>query len=74
MARLSEEEKRELLSIGPSLTADLAKVKKRERSRFHRPDGTVDYAALTSFLNQINVLLGHPRKAFRPILGDKFLL
>jgi hypothetical protein len=74
MARLSEEEKRELLSVGPSLSADLAKIKKMARSPFHKPDGTVDYAALTSFLNQMNVLLGHPRKAFRPILGDKFLL
>jgi hypothetical protein len=74
MARLSEEEKRELLSVGPSLTADLAKIKNQARSSSHKPDGTVDYVALTSFLNQMNVLLGHPRKAFRPILGDKFLL
>jgi len=74
MARLSAEEKRELLSVGPSLSADLAKIKKRAGSPFHKSDGTVDYAALTSFLNQINVLLGHPRKPFRPILGDKFLL
>lgn len=74
MARLSEAEKREFLSVGPSLTADLAKIKKRARSPFRRSDGTVDYVALTSFLNQMNALLGHPRKAFRPILGDKFLL
>lgn len=74
MARLSEEEKRELLSVGPSLSADLAKIKKRARSPFHKFDGTVDYVALTSFLNQINVLLGHPRKPFRPIVGDRFLL
>jgi hypothetical protein len=74
MARLSEDEKRELLSAGPSLSADLAKIKKRARSPFHKSDGTVDYVGLTSFLNQINTLLGHPRKAFRPILGDKFLL
>lgn len=74
MARLSEEEKRELLSVGPSLNADLAKIKRKGRSPFHRADGTVDYAALTSFLNQINLLLGHPRKNFRPIEGDRFLL
>ncbi len=74
MARLSEEEKKELLSAGPSLTADLAKVKNQARSPFHKSDGTVDYVALTSFLIQTNVLLGRPRKAFRPILGDKFLL
>ena len=64
MARLSEEEKRELLSAGPSLSADLAKIKRRAGSPFHKSDGTVDYA----------VLLGHPRKPFRPIEGDRFLL
>jgi hypothetical protein len=74
MARLSEEEKRELLSVGPSLSADLAKIKTRAGPPFRKPDGTIDYPALTSFLNQMNVLLGHPRKPFRPILGDKFLL
>ncbi len=74
MARLSEEEKRDLLSAGPSLAADLAKIKKPAGTAFHKPDGTVDYAALTSFLNQVNALLGHPRKAFRRIEGDRFLL
>jgi hypothetical protein len=74
MTRLSEEEKRELLSVGPSLAADLAEIKKKARSPFRKADGTVDFAALTSFLNQMNVLLGHPRKAFRPIEGDRFLL
>jgi hypothetical protein len=74
MARLSEEEKRELLSVGPSLSADLAKIKKRAGSPFRKPDGTMDFVALTSFLNQANALLGHPRRPFRPILGDKFLL
>ena len=66
MARLSEEEKRELLSVGPLLTADLAKVKKQAKYPFHKPDGTVDYAALTSFLNQMNVLLGHPPQGVPP--------
>jgi hypothetical protein len=74
MARLSEEERRELLFAGPSLSADLERIKKRARSPFRNPDGTTDYAGLTSFLNQVNALLGHPRKPFRPILGDKFLL
>lgn len=74
MARLSEEEKRELLSVGPSLSADLARIEKRAGTRFRKSDGTMDYAGLTSFLNQMNALLGHPRKPFRPILGDKFLL
>ena len=74
MARLSEEEKREVLSAGPSLSADLEKIKTRAGSPFHKPDGRMDYASLTSFLNQMNALLGHPRKPFRPILGDNFLL
>jgi hypothetical protein len=74
MARLSEAEKRELLSAGPSLAADLAKIKKKAGSAFRKPDGSANYASLTSFLNQMNILLGHPRKAFRPIRGDRFLL
>lgn len=74
MARLGEEEKRDLLSAGPSLAADLAKVRKPAGTAFHKADGRFDYAALTSFLNQVNALLGHPRKAFRPIKGDRFLL
>ena len=74
MARLTEREKRELLSVGPSLARSMARIKRRPRSSFHKADGTVNYAALISFLNQVNVLLGHPRKAFRPIEGDRFLL
>ncbi len=74
MARLSAEEKRELVAAGPALTSDLAKIKARTGSPFCGPDGKMDYVALTSFLNQMNRMLGHPRKAFRPIEGDKFLL
>jgi hypothetical protein len=74
MAKLNEEEKRELLSVGPSLAAELEAVKKQAGSPFRMKDGTVDYAALTSFLNQMNVLLGHPRKPFRPMEGERFLL
>ncbi len=74
MAKLSAEEKRELLAAGPALTAELAKVKPRAASPFHPSDGGVDYIALTSFLNQVNRLLGHPRKPFRRIEGEKFLL
>ena len=71
---MSEEEKRDLLSAAPSLAADLAKIKKAGGSPFRKPDGTVDHAAPASFLNQANALLGHPRKAFRRIEGDRFLL
>jgi hypothetical protein len=74
MARLTEEEKRELLSVGPSLARCMASIKRGPRSPFHKSDGTVDYVALTSFLNQTNLLLGHPRKPFCPIEGDRFLL
>lgn len=74
MARLSEEEKRDLLSSGPSLSREMAGIGKAGRSAFHKPDGTMDLAALTSFLNRVNALLGHPRRPFRPITGDRFLL
>jgi hypothetical protein len=60
--------------VGPLLSAELEKIKKRSRSPCHKSDGTVDYVALTSFLNQINTLLGHPRKPFRPIEDDRSLL
>lgn len=71
---MSEEEKRELLSVGPSLAADLAEIRKKGGSPFRKPDGNLDTRALVSFLNEINRLLGHPRKPFRPIEGDRFLL
>ena len=74
MARLTDEEKRELLSVGPSLARCMAEIKRGLRSPFHKSDGTVDYVALASFLNQTSALLGHPRKPFRPIEGDRFLL
>lgn len=74
MARLSEEEKRALLSSGPLLSRELAKIRKAARPAFRRPDGTMDLAAVASFLNRINALLGHPRRPFRPINGDLFLL
>jgi hypothetical protein len=74
MARRTEQEKRELLSAGRSLTDDLAEIKRKGRSAFHKRDGTMDYPSLISFLNQINVLLGHPRKPFHPIQGDRFVL
>ena len=64
MVRLSEEENRELLSAWHSLSAGLAKIKTRRTSAFHKADGTMDDPALTSFLNQMNALLGHPRKPF----------
>ena len=74
MARLTDAEKRELLSVGPSLARSMAEIKRGLRSDFHKSDGTVDYVALASFLNQTSALLGHPRKPFRPIEGDRFLL
>jgi len=74
MARLSKEEKRELLSKGPSVAAEMAMIKKEVGALFYNSDGTLNYVAITSFLNQMNLILGHPRKSFRPIKGDRFLL
>ncbi len=73
MARLTDTERKELLAASPALAKDMASLKKTEH-RFYTDKGHIDLNKIRAFLNQMNELLGHPRKPCLPMDGDKFLL
>lgn len=56
-----------------SMNKDMEQVNKN-RQTFIREDGTYDAAAWLDFATQFNAYMGHARRPFTPITGDKFLL
>ncbi len=73
MARLSDAERKELLASGPALAKDMARLKKAAKGSYVA-GGQAYLKNTMAFLNQMNELLGHPRKPFQPMDGDNFLL
>jgi len=73
MARLTDTERKELLTASQALAKDMASLKKTGHG-FYTDNGDIDLIKVRAFLNQMNEMLGHPRKPFQPIDGDKFLL
>ena len=73
MARLTDAERKELLAVSPTLAKDMASLK-RPGYGFYTDNGHIDLVKIRAFLNQMNEMLGHPRKPFQPMDGDKFLL
>lgn len=74
MAYLSEEAKSELLEISESETFrdDMRKLSAREYFLKPYASDTVEFAI--RFLDEVNRIAGHPRKHFKPITGDHFVL
>ena len=74
MAYLSEEAKSELLKTSQSDTfrEDMKRLSMREYFLPPYTPETVDFAI--RFLSDLNRVAGHPRKPFKPIKGDHFLL
>lgn len=74
MAYLSNEAKAELLKLLNSgyLREDMRKVSTRYYSLPADTPEAVDSAI--RFLSEINRVAGHPRKPFKPMTGDHFVL
>jgi hypothetical protein len=75
MARISEEEKREMLRLAgsSSLREDMRYVS----SHRHNPvlvNGMVDIDRLIEFLTQFNEAINHQPKPFRPIIDKEMKL
>ena len=74
MAYLSEEVKAELLDTSKSETFrdDMRKVSRRDYVLPADTPESVD--SVIRFLSEINRVAGHPRKTFKPMAGDHFVL
>ena len=75
MARLSKEEKEELLRLSRSeqLKNDCRRMRKNQQ-RHLKKVGTADLDSYIAFVTAANAFANHSMKAFRKMQGDNFKL
>jgi len=76
VSRLSEEEKKELLEMGSSLSLrlDMRRMEKFKFGLLLDKNGEVSLDRLNSFLTQYNAFINHRRRPFRRIKASNILL